>query len=266
MEEQAKGSLDSDLFFGLPNEIWSSILEDCYFDNDVLECEDIYCALTCLKEKFPHISKNVRLVCKAFSDLFKDDVFKLKIKKFYKQLLIEKYLELRDGGFYPKGGCTWGSELETNKTIGLFLAGKGESGDILAKIIDLPTFKHELGLYEDIISVLLFYGASPDFVDEQGDTALHKIFGSPDVEGMVNIIKMLLDHDADVQTQNNNGQTIIALAAQNHNIDANIQKILIDYKLGFYFEQKLTSDSTQGSKSEKDEPSRNSQFGGCNIS
>lgn len=89
---------------GLPIEIWQIIFESLYF-NILSECaaDNICDALNYLKEEIFKNYENTHFTCKSFRTINKRFLdLRPTIREFYRNILKQKFLELRDNGLYPK--------------------------------------------------------------------------------------------------------------------------------------------------------------------
>jgi hypothetical protein len=75
----------------------------------------------------------------------------------------------------------------------------------------------------DAVKTLLEYNASPNLVDEIGNTPVIEA----SLFGLINIVQILLGYSININHQNNLGETAISAAASNGHID--IVKLLIDH-------------------------------------
>ena len=75
----------------------------------------------------------------------------------------------------------------------------------------------------EIVKLLLNAGADIDKQDNHGDTAL--IYAA--IKNNIEIVKLLLNSGADIDKQNNNGDTALIYAAYRNNLE--IVEILLDY-------------------------------------
>lgn len=146
----------------------------------------------------------------------------------------KKVLELLKNGANPNGD-------EPNK-VPLVTAVTWNKKDIVTILLDNPYKKADVNYYEkelyrgtetkttallqavfksvEIVILLLKNGANPNLVDQDGDTALHRLIIAVGNVGTISgkdahqMIKLLLSAGADLTIKNNAGQTPLALANQ----------------------------------------------------
>jgi len=229
--EQAKEStqladVEENLIDILPTELLEIILLNVYFDVNACDgYDDIPEAICPIKQKLPSISKNIRLVCKAFN-LLNDSISKrssLKdmLKKFYRSLLIK----IKDFEYFP--------ELEN------FLK-TGKDNGIISKQIKVVRGSPHIGIKSErvnqLIDMLLFYGADVNSKDDTGNAAIHEALvlhnHEESARNMIialhgadvnsnkylakEIIIKLLAHGADVNLQDKKGYTVFHYALHFH--------------------------------------------------
>jgi len=229
----------------LPGELWEIIFFNVYCDENA--CDGyVYIpdAIDSIKQKLPSISKNIRLVCRAFNlvndAIGKRNLSKEVLKKFYRSLLIKKiedfnhfpelenFLKIgNDNGIISKVtyeyldySALYGSSKNFNKliTMVLFYGANVNSKDNSGSTAMRQALKwcYQKGdLVKEVIIVLLAHGADVNLQDENGNTALHHVVSFYDFFGshrVLEIIKILLEHGADLNIKNNSGDTSLAVA------------------------------------------------------
>lgn len=253
--------LQADLIDGLPNEVWGIILPFTYLDSNILDktkAEDIYSGLSTVKQILSLYSKNIRLTCRTFNLINNVSSLKEKLRKFYRIVLSEKFLEQREGGLYPKNG-EWGIGSGTDLKIASFMLAENKMGvPILDDAICVFVEEDIEPLREKIIALLLFYGADVNTTKNETTALMAAIFihkreivatllvHGADVKGLYGsaalnlaislhdneknykeIIAMLLAHGVDVNITDNDGWNALKIALLLHN-DANNDKDIIE--------------------------------------
>jgi len=206
---------------GLPNEMWARILEHVYFDSTILDkADDIYEGITAVKKYILKYFKTISLVCKTFKPLNISQSQWSKIKKelraFYIPHLNQKFLEQHQGqeGLYPKND-TWHENTTISNNIGGFLAAGIMHIDTLTDILQT---NYSVAAHLKLITLLLFYGASPNLQNKSEETALwwatfrHYQTNRNNSE----IINLLLQHGANANLQDNDGKTAFDFAKDNN--------------------------------------------------
>jgi len=239
-EASEKQSVDFEesLIFILPTELLAELLEmillKVLFDENACDgCQNIFEALDSIKQKLPNISTSIPLTCKTFNLISKTIYSKEKIYKFYRSLLIEKFLHLIDDNNL------------IYKEIKKFLI-TGYDDAIISRIVNPPGFsfnKKEALLGQNLIRLillLLFYGANINSKNEYGNSALYLTMlqywdDDTDNSEIKEVFELLLDKGADVNAQDNlwgyGGGTVLHGAISAHSDSGNkigLIKILLD--------------------------------------
>lgn len=233
MKEPYREETRLDLIGGLPNELWPIVLYYVYFDKNIIDekCSDIYEALDCIKIRLPLIRKNIRLICKTFDfiDSFRDKkLLKEDLRKFYRLILIEKFLEEQDPfkGLYPRGDI-WCMDLHMNQSIGRCIG--GETGyAVITKVLKFnPLLRRKL------IALLLFYGADINSKDKYVGSALHYalVLQRQSYDDMKEVIDTLLAHNANVNDTDEDGSKAlhVAITPFDYPRKKEITQLLIDH-------------------------------------
>jgi len=243
MEEQCQQQepmLLGDL--GLPNEIWSQILEHAYFDPSILDkANDIYEAIDTIERHIAKYIQTLPFVCKTFRALQPSqeqwNKFKEKIRKLYIPFLNERFLEKREGkeGFYPKNG-QWDTYNKLNNDIAKFTSTGIRSYMLLFELVAAHA--------TNLIHLLLFYGANPNIKDNNEQTALHWAIWYYDPIGNNNasIICLLLQHGINPNIKNEDEETALYQAVYDYDPtecnNTEIIRLLLEHNANPYIKTK----------------------------
>jgi len=207
MEQPINQSADGEenLIDVLPVELWVIILSNVYFDENADDrCKNIYEAWDLIRQKLSAIF-NTRLVCKRFNLLSNSistrSSLKDELKEFYRPLFVKLSKNLKDSDF--------GKFIITGKDYG-----------IIPKII---SNRSKLGFpvieMNNIIALLLFYGANVNYNDNAGNRDIHLVtmhfFQNSNLAK--EMIEMLLAHGTDINIRVYEGNTALHVAVDYYN-------------------------------------------------
>jgi len=221
----------------LPNELWTMILPQVYFNENICLHQNISEALDSIKQELPKISKNIRLVCRTFNFLNKSigemSYSKDKLKEFYRSLLIKKFPRILNDIIFIKTKnntdiifeiisiCSKDPKIDLDKAIALLLFfgpnvnDKDIKGNSVLHAAIPMHLQFNNNLAKEVIGALLDHGADINIQNNYGNTALHSAISSFLFFGKrhtIEIIKILLDRGANLTITNNDGDTPIDLA------------------------------------------------------
>lgn len=209
--------------------------ENIYFNPSILnEAENIYEAIDIIEKYIAKCTKLLNL-CNVSNDLSNKNLrkFRKKIREFYIPYLNKKFLRKREGkeGLYPRNS-EWHNDpifrsCEYNEEIAQFI----ETAAIPTNTIEASWLPNELTL--KMIKVLIFYGLDIETKNECGDTPLHWVLNSLVYPNQVKLIEVkqiilfLLKHGANLNAQDNLGETPLCSAIAHNGISDDIALVLL---------------------------------------